>query len=75
MRHTTEPSGLLHRARCGQAKAYSRISPHIRYDALHPNVVSGSRRSYRYNRESILKWKELFGDDAVDDANDETFDL
>ena len=30
---------LLYRARFGQAHEYIRISPHIRYDKLHPSVV------------------------------------
>ena len=32
---------LLYRARFGQSNGYSRISPHIRYDKLQPDIVSG----------------------------------
>lgn len=36
--------GLLYRARSGQSKDYSRISPHIKYKLLHSKVVAGSKK-------------------------------
>ena len=44
---------LLHRARFGQSKEYSRISPHINYDMLHPKVVSGIKKKLRIQEDEM----------------------
>ena len=44
---------LLHRARFGQSKDYSRISPHVNYDMLHPKVVSGIKNKLRIQEDEI----------------------
>ena len=44
---------LLHHARFGQSKEYSRISPHINYDMLHPKVVSGIKNKLRIQEDEI----------------------
>ena len=38
---------LLYRARFGQSKDYSRISPRIKYDKLHQNVVSSIEKKLK----------------------------
>ena len=42
---------LLYRARFGQDKDYSGISPHIKYDMLHPTVVTGIKHKIKMKDE------------------------
>ncbi|KAL8841353.1 MAG: hypothetical protein Q9170_000984 [Blastenia crenularia] len=50
---------LLHRARFGQANEYSRISPHIRYDRLHKDVVRQININMQASEDQIKYLRSL----------------